>query len=53
VTQDGDEKWRPGEPYFLLIENLKSSREFVPTSRGTVRGGRGFDGPLWITWEII
>jgi hypothetical protein len=51
VTQDGDEKWKPGQPYFLRIENLKGAREYVPDVRGRVMGGKGFDGPLWITWE--
>ena len=53
VIQDGDEKWKPGQPYHFLMENLKPSREYVPTIRGTVRGGKGFDGPLWITWDIL
>ncbi len=51
VTQDMEGSWKPCEPYFLLLENLKGAREYVPRVRGTVRGGKGFNGPLWISWE--
>jgi hypothetical protein len=53
VTQDFEGAWKPGEPYFLKIENLKPAREYVPTVRGRVMGGKGFDGPLWISWEVM
>lgn len=38
VTRDGDE-YTPGKPYYLKIENLKQSREWIPRVNVTVTGG--------------